>query len=71
MPKWGGGAFGEGGAQAKPRKVTKSTSVRAPKPVVPRSTLSAAICPMGCGKVYPKKTSAYYTHRAKCLGAPV
>ncbi|KAH8949465.1 hypothetical protein BDL97_10G033300 [Sphagnum fallax] len=36
----------------------------------PVTDSGSEVCPMGCGKIYKGKTSAWYVHKSKCLGAP-
>lgn len=54
---------------------TKKGSI--PKSSIPKTSKTTSsggdgrtYCPVGCGKSYSHKTSAWYVHRVVCTGAP-
>ena len=53
-----------------PPKKAKKSSI----PKTSKTTSSGGdgrtYCPVGCGKSYSHKTSAWYVHRVVCTGAP-
>lgn len=48
-------------------RVKQGSSAKAKKEKKPDEM---AVCPIGCGKVYSGRTSAWYTHKRVCTGAP-
>ncbi|KAH9540211.1 hypothetical protein CY35_15G099300 [Sphagnum magellanicum] len=59
-------------APKKASKSSRSGETGTKKPTVRKLAIVSGpeVCPMGCGKIYSGKTSAWYIHKRECRGAP-
>lgn len=62
----------ENAEDAVTKKATKKPKSDPPKKRTAKAphTNGVTCCPVGCGKIYSGKTSAWYLHKKVCTGAP-